>query len=150
MCASQVLNERFGRTSERMCCLHLQSKRKISWYKVFQKSFGSVLRISLKCDLAGIVYIFVVMDIQIVFHSTMAPNGIDKALTDPGAWGCESGAPKQQDSKIWFGFFWTGFHSSERKQYSGSESRDTGVTTLQIIGRAPTGYLSKWWHRMAC
>ena len=79
------------------------------------------------------------MDIHVVFHSTMAPNGVDKALADSGAWGCGSGAPKQQDSKICFGFFWTGLRYSERKQYSGSESRDMGVTSLQIIGGSPTG-----------
>jgi hypothetical protein len=25
-----------------------------------------------------------------------------------------------------------------------------GVTALKIIGGASIGYLSKWWHRMAC
>lgn len=60
------------------------------------------------------------MDVCIVFHSTMAPNGLHNALADPGAWGRGSGTPKQQGSKICFGFFWTGL-PSERKQYSGSK-----------------------------
>jgi hypothetical protein len=84
------------------------------------------------------------MDIQIVFHSTMAPSGVDKALAELGGLGARVKDSKKQGSKIYFGFFWTGFRSSETKRYSRSESRDMGVTALKIIGGASIGYLSKW------
>jgi hypothetical protein len=74
----------------------------------------------------------------------MEPNGVDKALADSGVLGVWFRAPKQEGSKICFGFFWTGFLSSERKQYSGSESGDMGAISLHIVGGSPTGYLSKW------